>query len=85
MRNLKVKKIIENKTINFNFFLNLFLFLDKIKLYESEKDLCSVVLENLKACNELSNYCDSYQIEFSEEILELEDLMLYFKKYLEKF
>jgi hypothetical protein len=54
-------------------------------LQQSESDLCTITRDNLKLCNEISDYCHNYQIEYSEEKKELEDLMLYFKKYIDKF
>ena len=61
------------------------MYIDKLNLYESQNVLCQISKENLATCNELSEYCNDYQIEFSEEIKELEDLMLYFKKYIDNY
>jgi hypothetical protein len=54
-------------------------------LHESQNNFCLISKTNLKLCNDISAYCNSYQIEFNDELKELEDLMKHFKKYLEQF
>lgn len=56
-----------------------------MQLIDSQKKLCSVSRQNLMTCNEISDYCQNYQIEYSQEIKELEDLLLYFRKYINRF
>ncbi len=51
---------------------------------ESKKILCQKIGDSMKVCNQLNDYCNNYQIEYSQEISELEDLMLYFKQYIDK-
>ncbi len=53
-------------------------------LEEAKAALCAITKEDLKLCNDISGYCDNYSIEYGEEIRELEDLLLYFKGFVEK-
>ena len=64
-----------------NLFFNI---LEQIILNESKADLCKISKDNLKVCNDVSKYCTNYQIEYDEEVQELEDLLIYFKQYLDK-
>ena len=43
---------------------------------------CKLSKGNLKTCNELSNFCDLYQLEYNEEINELKDAIRAVESYI---
>jgi len=57
----------------------------KLKIQESKLTLCDVKKNDIKLCNEISGYCEKYQEEYKDEEKELDDLILFFKTYIEKY
>ena len=56
-----------------------------MNLNKSQAKLCAFSKDNLQVCNDVNDYCNNYQIEYTQEIKELEDLLIYFKKYIDQY
>jgi hypothetical protein len=59
--------------------------LEQLLVEDSKDTLCTIQGSNLVICNDISDYCNKYQVEYSEEIKELDDLILFFQTYIHKY
>lgn len=59
--------------------------IEKLAIEESKLTLCSIRSSDLILCNEMNSYCGKYQQEYKSEEKELEDLIMFFKTYIEKY
>jgi len=57
----------------------------RLYIVDAKVDLCKIRNSNLNICNEINDYCDRYQLEYNQEFKELDDLMVFFQSYIQKF
>lgn len=59
--------------------------LEKLKIEESKLRLCDVRSKDLILCNNMNKYCEKYNDEYKAEERELDDLIMFFKTFIEKY